>query len=601
MEIRDLFDLENDTTFQLLNQQVNSFNTLKILKLEHHEIRHSNILSWLLNPKENHNLRDYFLRKVVEHLILIDENNTNPQYAKVADILNHSLMDSHVYREVKTTNNRYIDLLIVNQQLKTIFLIENKFYSTESENQLDDYLDYIQKTFEGFTIIPIYLTLDGEEPSNSLYYILTYERIESILHTVLILYQDQLSNPVYKFIEDYDQLLKERFYPNQDQIVQAIEIFRNHKQTINTLYDESSTIHKQLHFETGYQFEFMMKYKNTIQYIFKHGQNILSYSFEQFVQQQFNEEVLYKAHPTLPNLLPPEWNAISQARVREPNYWLGKGLVVWFEQTNDSRLRMIAEIGPIEYTARRLLLEQLEKRAGLSFKESSKLEKARYTRFYSEKIDVNKWDDMVELAQAMSDLYNSQEFTLLRKQVAAALNNQTPIIEEKTALPLKVSATNEMNGKVQTVFKEWMKLKNISETDYRVSSRNLSFKIPLFDAYKEKVGETREKWWWHNGPFLFWMEIRPNTLYFTLEVGPIEAELRVMLMESLKEKGIKFTKKGLTLEARYNRIHSETISIEGLDREELLNTFHSLYNNAELQVILQKLQEIYDESVSKFD
>ncbi|MDM5332122.1 PD-(D/E)XK nuclease family protein [Ureibacillus composti] len=599
MEIRDLFDLENDTTFQQLNQQVNSFNTLKILKLEHHEIRHSNILSWLLNPKENHNLRDYFLRKVVEHLILIDENNTNPQYATVANILNHSLMDSHVYREVKTTNNRYIDLLIVNQQLKTVFLIENKFYSTESEHQLDDYLDYIQKTFEGFAIIPIYLTLDGEEPSNLLYFILTYERIESILHTVLMLYQDQLSDPVYKFIEDYDQLLKERFYPNQDQIVQAIEIYRNHKQTINTLYDKSSTIYKQLHFETGYQFEFMMKYKNTIQYIFKHGQNILSYSFEQFMQQQFNEEVLYKAHPTLPNLLPPEWNAISQSQVREPNYWLGKGLVVWFEQTNDSRLRMISEIGPIEYSARRLLLEQLE-RAGLSFKENSKLEKARYTRFFSQKIDVNKWDDMVELTQAMSDLYNSQEFTLLRKQVAVALNNQTPIIQEKTA-PLKESVTNEMNGKVQAVFKEWMKLKNIPETDYRVSSRNLSFKIPLFDAYKEKLGETREKWWWHNGPFLFWMEIRPNTLYFTLEVGPIESELRVMLMENMKEKGIKFTKKGLTLEARYNRIHSETITIEELNNTELLNVFHSLYNNAELQEILQKLQEIYDETVSKFD
>ena len=65
MEIRDLFDLENDTTFQQLNQQVNSFNTLKILKLENYEIRHSNILSWLLNPKENHNIGDYFLRKMI--------------------------------------------------------------------------------------------------------------------------------------------------------------------------------------------------------------------------------------------------------------------------------------------------------------------------------------------------------------------------------------------------------------------------------------------------------------------------------------------------------------------------------------------------------
>ena len=69
MEIRALFELENDSTFQKLNQEVNSFNGLKVLRLENHEIRHSNILAWLLNPKENHNIGDYFLRKMIEYLI----------------------------------------------------------------------------------------------------------------------------------------------------------------------------------------------------------------------------------------------------------------------------------------------------------------------------------------------------------------------------------------------------------------------------------------------------------------------------------------------------------------------------------------------------
>lgn len=595
MEIRDLFDLENDTTFQQLNQQVNSFNTLKILKLENHEIRHSNVLAWLLSPKENHSLRDYFLRKMVEHLILIDENSNNSLYEIVGDILNHSLMDSHVYREVKTNKNRFIDLLIVNQQLNTVFLIENKFYSTESANQLDDYLDFIEQTFKEFTIIPIYLTLDGEEPSNQQYFILTYERIESILDTVLMLYKDQLSDDVYKFIEQYDKLLKERFYPNEDQIQQAIHIYRNHKQTIEVLFEKSCSLHKQLNFESGYQFEFMMKYQNTIHYIYKHGQNILSYSFEQFIKQQFDQEVLYKAHLTLPNLLPPEWNGISRA----PDYWLGKGLVVWFEQTKDSRLRIITEIGPIEYHARLALLEKLES-VGLSFKESSKLEKARYTKIFSQKMDVNKWDDMAELTQTMMNLYNSPEFTVLRKQVASILNSENLKIVDSPTL-LDKTTLNESNVNVQHAFKNWMESKNIPEAHYRVSARNLSFKIPLFDQYKEKLGETRENWWWDNGPLLIWMEIRSNSIYFTLEVGPIESDKRIILMESIQEKGIKFSKKGLSLEAKYNRIHSETVSIDGLDEIGLIHTFHSLYNNKELQDILQKLQEIYDETVITID
>jgi hypothetical protein len=599
MEIRDLFELENDTAFQQLNQQVNSFNTLKILKLENHEIRHSNVVGWLLNPKENHSLRDYFLRKMVEHLILIDENSSNSQYETVSEILNHSLMDSHVYREVKTNKNRFIDLVVVNQQLKAIFLIENKVYSTESKNQLDDYLDFIQHTFEDFTIIPIYLTLDGEEPSNKKYFILTYESIEAILSTILKLYRDQLSDNVYQFIEDYDQILREKFYPNQEQILQAIDIYRNHKATIDALFEGTSMLNKQFEIELGYKFEFMVKYKNIINYIFKHGKNILSYSFEQFIQQQFKEEILYKAHPTTPSLLPSEWASISQIQLREPNYWLGKGLIVWFQQTNDNRLCLIAEVGPMEYAARLSLLEKLEK-IGMTVKDNSKLEKARYTRFFIQKVDVNKWDDMVELSQAMADLYNSPEFTLLRKQVATILNNENPVKEE-SSIPSENSFSNQKGAHVQNWFKEWAKSKNIPENHYRASSRKLSFKIPLFDEFKDKLGETTEKWWWDNGPFLFWMNINPDSLYFTLEIGPIENERRVMLMENIKEKGIKFGKKGLTLEAKFTHIYSETISIEGLEESEGFNVFDALYDNKDLQNILEKLQTIYDETVSKLN
>jgi len=597
VEIRALFELENDSIFQKLNQEVNSFNGLKVLRLENHEIRHSNVLAWLLNPKENHNIGDYFLRKTIEHLILIDENSNNSQYRIVSELVNHSLMDSHVYREVRTNQNRFIDLLIVNQQIKSIFLIENKFYTTESKNQLNDYLDFIQQTFKGFTIIPIYLTLDGENPSNDRYFILTYEQIESILHTILMLYKMQLNDYVYKFIEDYDELLKEKYYPNESQIRQAIDIYRNHKLTIDTLFEEVATLNKPLQFESDYQFEFMMKYKNTINYIFKHGQNILSYSFEQFIRQQFDKEVLYNAHPTHPNLLPPEWESVSQIPLRESKYWLGKGLIVWFEKTRDSRLRLVVELGPMKYTERLSLLEQLET-SGLSFKMSSKLEKARFTRLFSQKIDVSKWDDTVELTQAITDLYDSLEFILLRQQIAAILNSDDLPKQELTT-PFMNSLSNEHNKKIQHAFEKWTESKNISKNDYRISSKNISFKIPLFDAFKEKLGETRIKWWWDNGPFLFWMNITNDSLYFTLEVGPLEPEKRILLMESIKEEGIKFSKKGLTVEAKYSRIHSETILLKELGEAELLSTFDALYNNKSLQEILVKLQRIYDETVSK--
>ncbi|MCR1834068.1 PD-(D/E)XK nuclease family protein [Oceanobacillus caeni] len=595
MDIRDLFELENDTSFQQLNQQVNSFNVLKILKLENHEIRHSNVLAWLLSPKENHGLQDYFLRKMMEHLMLIDENYNNTIYEAVGRFLHYSLVDSYVYREVKTDNNRYIDLVIINQQLKFVLLIENKFYSTESENQLDDYLNYIQDYFSDFTVIPIYLTLDGEEPSNEQYFILTYERIEAILHTLLMSFQNQLSNRVYTFIENYNQLLRERYNPNQDQIVKAIEIYRNHKSIIDALFQRISSLPNGLLFESGYPFEFMTKYKNTIQYIYKHGQNILSYSFEQFIHQQFNKEVLYHAHPTVPHLLPPEWHAVSSISLKEANYWLGKGLIVWFEQTKDNRLRLIAEIGPMEYTKRLWLLEQLEK-VGVSIKSNSKLEKARYTRFFSQKMDINKWDDMEELTRAMIDLYDGPKFAIIREQVATILNSKNQV-KDKIAKRVETSVIDKTNVHVQQSFENWMFSKGFHEKHYRVSTRNLSFKIPLFDSFKGILGETREKWWWHNGPFLFWINVKSDSLYFTLEIGPIESDKRVLLMKKVKKEGITFNKKGLMPEAKYTRIYTATVPMVDLKESDLLNIFDTLYDDNNLQEILEKLQKIYDEWV----
>lgn len=592
MEMRDLIELENDIVFQQLNQEVNSFNTLKVLRLENYEIRHSNLLAWLLDPMENHQLYDYFLRKTIEHLILIDENSDNLQYEEIGEILNHSLMNSYVYREVKTDNNRFIDLLIVSKQSKLVILIENKFYSTESENQLDDYLHFVQHIFNDFTIIPIYLTLNGEKPSNHQYFILTYERIQSILQTILTVHKNQLSEDVYNLIEDYNIILKEKYNPNQDQILQAIDIYRQHKSTIDSLFEETAIVSKELQLKTEYKHHFVKKYKHTIEYIFKHGQNILAYSFEQFIQQQFDTEILYRPHPTVPHLLPPEWHGVSRFHVREPNYWLGTGLIVWFEQTKDRRLRLIAEIGPIKYVNRLSLLEQLEN-IGLSFSERSKSEESRYTRFYSNKLDINKWNDTAELTQAMIELYNDPEFTLLRHQLADILNSRTKKLSTIETNQMKNLPVNETNRQVQTAFKKWMALNNIPEDHYRVSKRNLSFKIPLFDQFKEQLGETREKWWWDNGPFLFWININPDLLYFVLEVGPIEADKRISLMQRIEDKGIKVSKKALTLKAKYNRIYTKAISIEGLTESELLDVFETLYTNKDIQNILEKLQMIY--------
>src|SRR5690606_25338923 len=130
----------------------------------------------------------------------------------------------------------------------------------------------------------------------------------------------------------------------------------------------------------------------------------------------------------------------------------------------------------------------------------------------------------------------SPEFTLLRVQVATILEGKISVTEIKKKTVVTQDSSIKYRNHIQNAFRKWMELKEIPNAHYRVTSRNLSFKIPLFDQFKEKLGETRKKWWWDNGPFLFWINYSEAEFHYVLEVGPIEADKRVRLMENIQEK-----------------------------------------------------------------
>lgn len=52
-----------------LAEWTSNFNLFDILKITRTEIRHSNMLSWLLNPNENHGLGDNILKGFVQYVV----------------------------------------------------------------------------------------------------------------------------------------------------------------------------------------------------------------------------------------------------------------------------------------------------------------------------------------------------------------------------------------------------------------------------------------------------------------------------------------------------------------------------------------------------
>lgn len=87
---------------------IKALNPFEVLKLKTHEIRHSNVLAWLLNPKGSHNLGKSFLE---QFLYILSEKADNDKKIRntnkaVHVVLSEKLNKINVRREVKIAGKK---------------------------------------------------------------------------------------------------------------------------------------------------------------------------------------------------------------------------------------------------------------------------------------------------------------------------------------------------------------------------------------------------------------------------------------------------------------------------------------------------------------
>lgn len=252
VSIKSLSGLLSDRKFIALADEFSSFNPFKVLKLESHEIRHSNVLAWLFTPTESHGLGSKFLEQFLYGISSCIENK-NKNIKQIENAIVNFLTKKNylvkVKREVKTDSKRFIDLLIEckctdEQKDSFIILIENKIYSKQSKNQLDDYFYWTKEKYPDFTILPVYLTVDeNDEPegkSKDEYVHLTYFEILGVLKNIT---QDKsvLNNESYVFILYYIKTIEEFLGMNTKEIEFAREIYKQYRDVINFINDNAFT------------------------------------------------------------------------------------------------------------------------------------------------------------------------------------------------------------------------------------------------------------------------------------------------------------------------------------------------------------------------
>ena len=140
-----------------LSEWTSTFNLFDILKISRVEIRHSNMLSWLLNPNENHGLGDLVLRGFVQYVVSAFPNDT--------DVFSTLLMDFHDFTVQREWH--HIDMLAVSRDEEFVLCIENKIDSGEHDNQLERYRSVVEETYPDYRKMFVYLSPEGTESSDS--------------------------------------------------------------------------------------------------------------------------------------------------------------------------------------------------------------------------------------------------------------------------------------------------------------------------------------------------------------------------------------------------------------------------------------------------
>ncbi|WP_052455717.1 PDDEXK-like family protein [Bhargavaea cecembensis] len=225
------------------NEEINIFETLGVV---HKELQHSNMIGWLLSPKENHGLGDVFLRtflcRVAGDFVadLTDEEET---------ALN---LGSFTCRK----EYRQMDLLLTSDTERAVIVIENKIWSGESEHQLGKYLRQVKEEFKDYHQLCLFLTPDGRPPSDQVNWIgISYEDILEVLEETLEIQERQISPDAKSILRQYIQTVRKHIVGDAKLKKYCQELYFKHRKAFDLIFEYkpdlareiSDALQKELH------------------------------------------------------------------------------------------------------------------------------------------------------------------------------------------------------------------------------------------------------------------------------------------------------------------------------------------------------------------
>lgn len=212
-----------------LSKWTSRFNVFDILRITRTEIRHSNMLAWLLDPSESHGLGDRVLKGLLRYVV-----RSADEEQPVFRVLTMDLDDFTILREWHN-----IDIVAVSHKERFVLCIENKIDAGEHGKQLEKYAKTIAREYrdaDNYDCRFIYLTPTGDDSSiPELWKPMGYHDVLSILEPIVD--SIPLSDGANLLINDYLEIIRRDIVEDQELAEVCKDIYEKHRAALDLLFE----------------------------------------------------------------------------------------------------------------------------------------------------------------------------------------------------------------------------------------------------------------------------------------------------------------------------------------------------------------------------
>jgi hypothetical protein len=215
------------------------FNIFEAVGVVRQELRHSDFLSFLLDPQQNHGLGDAFVTRLLQATLLSSGGAALPVSPLDLDLWN---LDSATVRR----EWQHIDILLLNEDHRVAVVIENKVGSSEHSDQLARYEESVRRAYPGWRMIGLYLTPDGEPPSHEAYLPCSYGLVSQVIGNLLEGRRSTMGEDVRILLRHYRQMLHRHIMSESEIAELCRRIYRKHQRALDLIYEHRPDLQSEI-------------------------------------------------------------------------------------------------------------------------------------------------------------------------------------------------------------------------------------------------------------------------------------------------------------------------------------------------------------------